>query len=136
MRLMIWYASLLAVAVVAMSAPAAQAGRPAQQRCGCSDPYVAYTSNITPTPMASATQRDCLTGAWTELQVVLVPTTVTEKRTVCSTGYKEEERSRVITGYKMVPITEERVRLTTVSTPRTETKMINYTTQVAMQSEE
>jgi hypothetical protein len=65
-----------------------------------------------------------------------MPTSVTEKRTVCSTAYKDEERSRVVTGYKMVPITEERVRLTTVMTPRTETKTISYTSQVAVQSEE
>jgi tetratricopeptide (TPR) repeat protein len=59
--------------------------------------------------------------------VVLEPTYVTEKRSICSTSYKDEERSRVVSGYKMVPVTEERIRLTTVSTPRTETKTIEYT---------
>jgi hypothetical protein len=125
----------LATAVLSAVVDASARGaRPGRRRGGCCDPNVTYA----PATVQTAERRapDCLTAAWTELQVVLVPTYVTEKRTVCSTTYKDEERQRVVTGYKMVPVTEERVRFTTVMTPKTETKSIAYTSQVAVQTEE
>ena len=67
---------------------------------------------------------------------MLVPTYVTEKRTVCSTTYRDEERQRVVTGYKLMPVTEEKIRFTTVMTPQTETKSLAYTSQVAVQTQE
>jgi hypothetical protein len=143
MRRLAWFASWIAVAYVAAFDMTASAAGRRNCRCGCSDVYyTAYTRNAPSSVQApaavSAAQpaKECIATSWTELQVSLVPTYVTEKRTVCSTSYKDEERSRVITGYKTVPITEERVRLTTVMTPRTETKMIEYTNQVAVETNE
>jgi len=134
MRRLIWYAGMtVAVSITAFDATA-YAGRRASRRCGCSDPCATYRTGAP--EVAARTSADCMTPAWTELQVVLVPTYVTETRTMCSTSYKDEERSRVVSGYKTIPVTEERVRLTTVSTPRTETKTIEYQNQVAVQSEE
>jgi hypothetical protein len=68
------------------------------------------------------------------MHVVLVPTYVTEKQSVCSMEYREEQRQRVVPGHKTVNVSEERVRVTMVPVSKTETKMIEYTVQVPVQS--
>jgi hypothetical protein len=70
------------------------------------------------------------------MQVVLVPTYVTEKRSICATEFRDEQRQRVVTGYKTINVPEERVRVTTVPVSKTETKTIEYTVQVPVQSEQ
>jgi len=107
-------------------------------RSGCSDPcaYCAPAVQTAAPTVAARPGAECFTPSWTELQVVLVPTYVTEKRNVCATTYKDEERTRVVTGYKIVPVSEERVRLSLVQTPQTETKTIEYMSQVAVQTEQ
>jgi hypothetical protein len=134
MKRWVFYACLTAAVLTAVVDSIAQAGR-ARRRGGCCDPCVTYVPAAA-TQTAQRCTEDCLTGAWTEMQVVLVPTYVTEKRTVCTTAYKDEERQRVVMGYKTVPVTEEKVRFTTVMSPKTETKSIAYTSQLAVQSQE
>jgi hypothetical protein len=141
MRWLAWYSALVAVASVAVFDTTASAALRGRRRCGCSDPGMTYTYTanyaVPPAAATAATpSRDCLTGSWTELQVVLEPSYGTEKRTVCLTSYKNEDRSRAVSGYKTVPITEERVRVSTVMVPRTETKTVDFTSQVAVQSQE
>src|SRR5262245_50703823 len=70
------------------------------------------------------------------MHVVLVPTYVTEKQSFCATEYREEPRQRVVSGYKTVNVVEERVRVTTVPVSHVETKMVEYTVQVAVQGEQ
>src|SRR5262245_6717095 len=148
MRRFAWLLGFTAAVLVTACDSTANAQLRGRRRSGCSDPNVSYTyykpvtyarAGASPA-VAHTVQRpisqDCLTGSWTELQVVLEPTYTTEKRTVCLTSYKDEQRTRVVSGFKTIPITEERVRVNTVMVPRTESKIIEYNNPVAMQTEE
>ena len=106
-------------------------------RCGgCSD--TCFTSYAPPVPAGCAAPAPiCLdTGPVKEMHVVLVPTYVTEKQSICATEYREEQRQRVVSGYKTVNVMEERVRVTMVPVSRTETKMVEYMVQMPVQSEQ
>src|SRR5262245_53347648 len=137
-----WFAVAAVVMTTVLENPLQARGW--RRRGGCSDPYV--TTYYAPQPhtvqrpilpeVAAAGPRECIGVTTTELQVQLVSVPAIEKRTVCSTEYKDELRSRVVTGFKTVPVTEERMRVSTVMTPVTETKMVEYTSQVAVQGEE
>src|SRR5262245_49692488 len=145
MRRMTLWIAVAAVLIATVLADPVSAGR---RRRGCSDPYVTtsyYAARpvATPAGVASAVPAaphapalSCLGGPTTELQVVLTSAPAFEKRTVCSTEYRDEIRSRVIAGFKTIPVAEERMRVSTVMTPVTETKMVEYTSQVAVQGEE
>jgi hypothetical protein len=143
MTLWIAMATVLGTTVLA---DYADAGGWRRRRGGCSDPYVTsyyYAARpiASPAGVASAIAPaapalSCLGGPTTELQIVLTSAPAIEKRTVCSTEYRDEIRSRVIAGFKTIPVTEERMRVSTVMTPVTETKMVEYTSQVAVQGEE
>src|SRR5688572_9853491 len=106
-------------------------------RCGgCSD--TCFTSYVAPVPAGCAAPAPfCLeTGPVKEMHVVLVPTYVMEKQSVCATEYRDEQRQRVITGCKTVNVVEDRVRVVTVPVSKTETKTVEYTVQVPVQSEQ
>jgi len=80
--------------------------------CGAGSGYVA------------ASQPRCIpldVAPSTGLKIVLVPEYVTEMRSVCSTEYKEENRSRVRAVSRAVPVTEDRVSFQTVFVPQTAT---------------
>ena len=144
-RMMLWIA-VAAVLGTTVLADYADAFGGRRRRGGCSDPYVTtyyYAARpiARPAGVASAIApaspaRSCLGGPTTELQIVLTSAPAIEKRTVCSTEYRDELRSRVVTGFKTIPVTEERMRVSTVMMPVTETKMVEYTSQVAVQGEE
>lgn len=131
-----WVQGLAAVLLLLVACLAADA-RP---RHGCSDPcgpmYVAYTADGYSLPTAAAVPacQPIDSGPATLLQVQLVPTYVTEKRIVCTTEYRDEERQRVVSVPKVVPVTEERYRVNTIMVPKTETKTIEYTATVPVQS--
>ena len=106
MRRWAWYMGLIAALLVTAFDATANGGIRGRRRSGCSDPSVTYYKPVTYTQSAGAPavphtvqrpiSQDCLTGSWTELRVVLEPTYATEKRTVCLTSYKDEERTRVV----------------------------------------
>ena len=115
----------------------------AGQRWGCSDPYgtgyVQFVGNCQPyaagySGHAAPVCQPIDAGQATLLQVELVPTYVTEKRMVCTTEYREEQRHRVVTVPRTIPVTEERYRVSTVMVPKTETKTVEYTATVPVQS--
>jgi hypothetical protein len=138
----LWIVVAAALCATVLADPAS-AGR---RRRGCSDPCVHYSYSypaqsapvgvLSAAPVQEATGRVCLGGPTTELQIVLTSAPAIERRTVCATEFKDEIRSRVVTGFKTIPITEERMRISTVMTPVTETKMVEYTNMVAVQGEE
>lgn len=147
-----WTMGLIATLFVVAGVGTAEA----RQRWGCSDPcgtgYVTLVPNCqpyystysgysappayaAPQPVQSTPQCQPIDSASaTLLQVELVPTYVMEKRVVCTTEYRDEERKRVVTNSRTVPITEERYRVTTVMVPKTETKTIEYTQTVPQQT--
>jgi hypothetical protein len=134
-----WILGLVAGVLLA----AAHGSADARLRRGCSDPcgprYVAVMTDCRQyvtgysQPAAPACQ-PLDTGSATLLQVELVPTYVTEKRIVCTTEYRDEQRQRVVSVPRTVPISEERYRVNTVMVPKTETKTIEFTTTVPVQS--
>jgi hypothetical protein len=135
MRRVAWLIGLtLAAGVAAFPQTASAFG---WRRCGgCSDPCVTYCAPAAPAGCAAPAPICLDIGPVKQLHVVLMPTYVTEKQTVCSCEYREEQRQRVVTGYKTVPVTEERTRICMVPTTRTESKIIEYTVPVAVQGEE
>ena len=107
------------------------------RRCGgCSD--TCFTSYVPPVPAGCAAPAPfCLdTGPVKEMHVVLVPTYVIEKQSICATEYRDEQRQRVVCGYKTVTVEEDRVRVVTVPVTKIETKTVEYTVQVPVQSEQ
>src|SRR5262245_22314431 len=136
MRRMAWLMGLVAVGRL-VACPQAATAFGGRWRCGgCSDSCM---PSCAPAAMAGcpAPAPVCLdTGPRTEMQVVLVPTYVTETRTVCSCEYREEQRPRAVTGYKTVQVNAERGRVCMVPTTSTETKTLEYTVQVTVQSEQ
>src|SRR5262245_60391402 len=136
-RIMMYLAVAAAVCSVAIDETAEAGGRWWGGRNGCSDPYTTYyTSDYSDASSGRAPTLNCLTGTTTELQIVLVSAPATELRTICTTEYRDEVRSRAVMGFKNVPVTEERIRVNTVMTPVTERKLVEYTRQVAVQTEE
>jgi hypothetical protein len=107
-----------------------------QRRCGgCSD--TCFTPAAPTCTTGCAPAPICLdTGPVQEMHVVLVPTYVTEKQSYCDKEYREEQRQRVVPGFKTVNVPEERVRVVTVPLNKVETKTIEYTVQVPVKSEE
>src|SRR5687768_2412293 len=136
MRRAAWLIALVA-GVYAGAFPDTASAHGRHRRCGgCSD--TCFTSYVAPVPAGCAAPAPiCLeTGPVKEMHVVLVPTYVTEKQSVCATEYREEQRQRVVPGYKTVNVVEERVRVLTVPVSKTETKLVEYTVQVPVQSEQ
>ncbi len=132
MKRLVWFITSLAALAAACPQTANAFGW--HRRCGgCSDTCMSYSPASSPTCAAPAPV--CLdTGPQTQMHVVLVPTYVTEKQSVCTTEYREEQRQRVVPGYKTVNVSEERVRVTMIPVSKTETKTIEYTVQVPVQS--
>ena len=62
-------------------------------------------------------------------RTVMVPTQVTEKRSVNKTVYSTEERERRYNVTKRVPRTETKTETYTVQVTKTETKKVDYTVQ-------
>jgi hypothetical protein len=121
----------LSVAALVATSPQTASAIGWHRRCGgCSDTCMTYAP-------AGCAPVVCLdTGPVKQMHVVLVPQNVTERRMVATCEYREEQRTRVVTGYKMVQVPEQRVRVVTVPVSRTETKTIEYTVQVPVQSEQ
>src|SRR5262245_40883943 len=107
MKRMVGFLILSVAAFAALSPQTASAI--GWRRCGgCSDTCVSYAP-------AGCAPVVCLdTGPVKQMHVVLVPQNVIEKRTVATCEYREEQRTRVVTGYKMVQVPEQRVRVVTV----------------------
>lgn len=134
-----WISGLVAgLILAAMQVPAH-----AWPRRGCSDPcgpsYVAvmtdcqsYVTGYSRTAMPPCQPIE--SGPATLLQVELVPTYVTEKRIVCTTEYRDEQRQRVVSVPRTIPVNEERYRVNTIMVPKTETKTIEFTATVPQQS--
>src|SRR5687768_17169582 len=125
-----WLIALVAAAYVGAS-PGTASAIGGKWRCGgCSD--TCFTSYVAPAPAGCCAPAPiCLeTGPVKEMHVVLVPTYVTEKQSFCATEYRDEQRQRVVCGYKTVNVTEKRVRVVTVPVNKTETKTVEYTVQV------
>src|SRR5438067_9057949 len=134
MKRLVWLITSLAALSVAACPQTADAFGWHRRCGGCSDTCMGYAPAYAPT-CAAAPPTVCLdTGPQTQMHVVLVPTYVTEKQSVCSTEYREEQRQRVVCSYKTVQVPEERVRVYTVPVSKTETKTIEYTVQVPTQS--
>src|SRR5687767_16012194 len=129
MRRAAWLMALVVGAcLVALPDTANAFGR--RWRCGgCSD--TCFTSYAPPVPAGCAAPAPiCLdTGPVKEMHVVLMPTYVTEKQSVCATEYRDEQRQRVVCGYKPVNVVEDRVRVLTVPVSKTETNTLEYTVQ-------
>lgn len=60
-------------------------------------------------------------------RTVMVPTMVTETRTVDCVEYHREDRERTVTVYRRVPETKEVTQTFTVMVPETRTKTVQYT---------
>ena len=69
------------------------------------------------------------------LKIVMVPKYETITKSVCTTEYKTEQRQRVVTVSRSVPIEEKRITTETVMVPKTETKTVQYTALVAVEEE-
>jgi len=124
-----------AVCLIAWPSTASAFGR--RWRCGgCSDTCFMSYAPAVPTGCAAPAPICLDTGPVKEMHVVLVPTYVTERQSVCGTEYRDEPRQRVVCGYKTVNVVEDRVRVVTVPVSKTETKTIEYTVQVAAQGEQ
>src|SRR4051812_49611373 len=120
MKRLVWFVSSVAALWVAACPQSADAFGWHRRCGGCSDTCMSYAPAATP-GCAAVPAPVCLdTGPQTQLHVVLVPTYVTEKQSVCSTEYREEQRQRVVCGYRTVPVNEERVRVCMVPVSRTE----------------
>ncbi len=63
-------------------------------------------------------------------KTIMVPTQVTEMRTVTKNASKMEARTRTYTVTKQVPRTETKTSTTTVMVPKQETKQVSYTVNV------
>lgn len=102
---------------------------------GCSDPCVTTSCGgcVSTTPARRCEPVDV--GTCTAMKIVMVPEYTTETRSVCSTEYKEEQRTRPVTVCRTEPVTEERVRMKTTYVPQTETKTIEYSVSVPIQEE-
>jgi hypothetical protein len=136
MRRAAWLMAFVAAAY-SFALPGTASAIGGRWRCGgCSD--TCFTSYAPPVPAGCAAPAPiCLdTGPVKEMHVVLVPTYVTEKQSVCATEYREEQRQRVVCGYKAVNVVEERVRVITVPVSKVETKIVEYTVQAAVQGEQ
>jgi len=136
MRRTVWLMALVAAAC-AGAYPDTASAIGGHRRCGgCSD--TCFTSYAAPVPAGCCAPAPiCLdTGPVKEMHVVLVPTYVIEKQSYCATEYRDEQRQRVVCGYKTVNVMEERVRVITVPVSKTETKTVEYTVQVPVQSEQ
>lgn len=136
MRRVAWLMVLVA-GVYAGLCPNTASANGRHRRCGgCSD--TCFTSYVAPVPAGCAAPAPfCLdVGPVKEMHVVLVPTYVMEKQSICATEYRDEKRQRVICGYKTVNIKEDRVRVVSVPVSKTETKTIEYTVQIPVHSEQ
>jgi hypothetical protein len=124
---------IAALCLVALPSTASAFGR--RWRCGgCSDTcFMSYAPQV-PAGCAAPAPICLDTGPVKEMHVVLMPTYVTEKQSVCATEYRDEQRQRVVCGYKTVNVVEERVRVLTVPVSKTETKTVEYTVQVPVES--
>ncbi|MDH3717654.1 MAG: ferredoxin [Planctomycetota bacterium] len=69
------------------------------------------------------------------LKIVMVPKYETVTKSVCTTEYKSEQRQRVVTVSRSVPVEEERITTETVMVPKTETKTVQYTALVPVKEE-
>jgi len=127
----------LAGLLVLLAAAQVEAGRCRLLCGGCTDPCLSSRCGgcVTGADACSLRCEAIDTGPLPALQIVMVPEYMTEKRSICCTEYKEEQRTRPVTVYKSVPVTEERVCIETVYVPTTETKTVEYTVPIPIQEE-
>ena len=121
--------------LVMLTASDVSAGRRYRRGCGgCSDPCITTSCGGCVTTAAPRCE-PLDVGPCTAMKIVMVPEYTTETRSVCSTEYKEEQRTRPVTACRTEPVTEERVKTKTVYVPQTETKTIEYTVTVPIKEE-
>lgn len=116
----------LAGLMVLLAAAQVEAGRCRLLCGGCADPCLSSRCGgcVTGADACSLRCEAIDTGPLPALQIVMVPEYMTEKRSICCTEYKEEQRTRPVTVYKSVPVVEEVPCTYTVMVPTPEKRVV------------